>query len=757
MNSVHQQAKRNLLLWTLIAAAVGLGIGMIIGRFGFCTEDGNQNVSGIPESLVQDGDPTISPEIISQIRSENIRQYLRELSEYPHLAGTDADYKQAKELHDFWKSVGLDEAFITPYDVLLSYPETEDESKMNRIFVYNSTNQIVWESALYEPILDPSENKSNVVPPFNAYSAPGDISSMELVYVNYGRVEDYRWLANSTNINVTGKIVLARYGKIFRGDKVNQAYLHGAIGIIIYSDPADYAVDGENSQVYPHDWWLPDTGTQRGTIFLGQGDPLTPGYPATENAYRLNESDSEAELPKIPSHPIGYGVAKTLIGYMSGAEVPQSWKGALNITYKYGGQLGNSGWRIRIRISTKNSKRRTYNVFGIIRGRIEPDRYVLLGNHRDAWVFGAIDPSSGTAVMKEVSRVMGNLARTNRWRPRRTIVFCSWGAEEYGLIGSTEWIEQYVKNLGSRAVAYLNVDIAVQGNYSLRSLGTPLLNSVIYDATKKVPNPDEQELAMKTVYDKWLSSFPDTDNKLPRISNMGSGSDYAPFIQRVGLPCLDIRYTFDSNKYKISSYPLYHSKYETFKVVDEIMDRGFKRHRAVGQTWAELARNLADSLIIPFKVEDYAHKLQSLVKQLDSDFGALMRKNGIQLDLLYNASSLFTSETTAFQKSVDSVNKKDPFAIRKINDQLIQLERAFIDPQGLPGRPLARHVLFAESSVNTYAGSSFPGLADGMFEIEGSPDEQRRWEIVKKHFTVILYTIESAASTLREASRFMPL
>lgn len=382
---------------------------------------------------------------------------------------------------------------------------------------------------------------------------------------------------------------------------------------------------------------------------------------------------------------------------------------------------------------------------------------MLLGNHRDAWVFGAIDPSSGTAVMKEVSRVMGNMVKTGKWRPRRTIIFCSWGAEEYGLIGSTEWIEQYVKNLASRAVAYLNVDIAVQGNYSLRSLGTPLLNSVIYDSTKKIPNPDDQDTVKKTVYDKWLASFPNTEKTLPRIADMGSGSDYAPFIKRVGLPCLDIRYTYNSNQYKLSSYPLYHSKYETFKVVDEIMDRGFKRHRAVGQAWGEIARSLADSLLIPFRVQDYAQKLNELVKQLDSDFGTLMRKNGIQFDLLYNVSNLFTKETDAFQKFVDSVDKRDPFAIRKINDQLMQLERAFIDPQGLPGRPLARHILFAESSVNTYAGSSFPGLADGMFEIESSPDEASRWEIVKKHFTVILYTIESAASTLRDVHKFMPL
>nr|XP_034326256.1 N-acetylated-alpha-linked acidic dipeptidase 2 [Crassostrea gigas] len=715
--SPRAQNTRRFLLLAVVAAIVGLVIGLLIGRFGIRSDNDDYRITGISETFVQDADPTISEEIMDNINSDNIRQYLRELTEYPHLAGTDADYKQAKDLQEFWRSVGLDETFITPYDVLLSYPETKDESKMNRIFVYDSAGQVVWKSALYEPILDPSENKSNVVPPFNAYSAPGDINSTDLVYVNYGRVEDYRWLAQNTDINITGKIVLARYGKIFRGDKARQAEIRGAKGIILYSDPEEYADDSENTDVYPHDWFLPESGTQRGSIYIGIGDPLTPGYPATETAYRLNESDPNTMLPKIPCHPIGYGVAKTLMSYMSGDQVPASWRGGLNITYRFGGPLKQSGWKIRIRISTTNTRRKTYNVFGVIRGSVEPDRYVLLGNHLDAWVFGAIDPSSGTAVMKEVSRVMGNLVRSKKWRPRRTIIFCGWGAEEYMLMGSTEWVEQYVKNLGNRAVAYLNMDMAIEGNYTLRIRATPMMQSVVYDATKKVLNPDNTDTQFKTVYDKWLHAFPNSDKSQPRILGLGTGSDHAAFIQRAGLPSIDFLYTYNWDKYRIASYPLYHSKYETFKAVDEFMDRGFKCHRASGQVWAEVARNLADSLVIPFKIQDYANKLRDGVEELDRNLGSLMRRNGIQTDLLYEATALFAAEVASFQKRVDTVDRKNPFAIRGINDQIMLMERAFIDPEGLPGRPLARHIVFAESSTDSYSSATFPGLVDGMFEI----------------------------------------
>ncbi|OWF52174.1 putative N-acetylated-alpha-linked acidic dipeptidase [Mizuhopecten yessoensis] len=760
--------RRPLLICGLVALVLGLVLGLLIGRFGLCPDNEPEPASqkngvflpGVSKQIIQDGDPTISDLLINSISSENIRQYLQDLSELPHLAGTDADYHQAKELHDFWKQEGLDEVYITPYDVLLSYPNVTDDDMMNRIELINATGGVVYQSPLREAILHPSENKSGVVPPFNAYSPPGDILSERLFYVNYGRVEDYCGTDTNNSLNVTGSVVIARYGKIFRGDKVKIAAQHGAIGIIIFSDPADYTLDGDTSRVYPDDWWLPPTGAQRGTTYLRTGDPLTPGYPATDTAFRIQEDSPEAQLPTIPVHPIGYGIAQKILEQMSGDVVPEDWRGKLNLTYRYGGKLKETGWKIRMFISTQNAMRRTFNAFGILRGAIEPDRYVLMGNHRDAWVFGAIDPSSGTAVMKEVSRAMGNLVKQGKWRPRRTIIFCSWGAEEYGLVGSSEWIEQYVKNLAARSLAYVNVDIAVEGNYTVEIKATPLMYRSLYDATKKVKNPNQEDLAkgMPTVYDKWLSTSPTNGSSLPKIPFLGAGSDYARFVQSVGLPCADMSYTYDKKKYHLGSYPLYHSVYETFYAMDELIDRGFKHHETLGQIVSEICRNLADSLIIPFDVIDFAKQLEQLVRVLDKDYGKLLRDNGIRFEWLEQATQNFTAEANKFHDLVDKVNKNNPFAIRQINDQLIQLERAFIDPAGLPGRPLTRHILFAQSSVNTYAGSSFPGLVDALFEIENTPpaDRDRRWNVVKQHFSVIVFTIGSAQSTLREVTKFMP-
>ncbi|CAC5396242.1 N-acetylated-alpha-linked acidic dipeptidase 2,Probable glutamate carboxypeptidase LAMP1,Glutamate carboxypeptidase 2 [Mytilus coruscus] len=507
-DAIHRHANRKIWIYGAVVIIVGFFIGIyIIGRFATCPEEKEAPkqdgtfLPGVSDSNIKDGDPKISEEIINGIRADNIREYLRDLSENPHLAGTPFDWEQADKLQKFWTDNELDED--------------------------------------------------------------------QLIYVNYGRVEDYTHL-DSLKINVSGKIVIARYGNIFRGDKANLAYMHGAIGIILYSDQADYGMGkNDSSQVYPYDWWLPASGAKRGTIFLGSGDPLTPGYPPTETAYRLGEDEPEAGLPKIITHPVGYGVAGKILQ------------------------------KVKMRISTANKRVKTYDVIGIIKGAIEPDRYVLLGNHRDAWVFGAIDPSSGTAVMKEVSRVMGQL----------------------------------------------------------------------------VPNPDSTEIH-KTVYDKWKASFPkdmSNPNSVPRVSGIGSGSDFAPMVQMVGLPSCDIRYTFDPNKYQLSSYPLYHSKYETFKAVDEIMDR----------------------------------------------------------DDLKTVTDNLKTEAMAFKSRLKNVNKYNPLEVRQINDQLMLFERSFLDPQGLPGRPYARHILFAESLVNTYVGSSFRGLVDSLFEIEKDLDQKGRWNIVK--------------------------
>nr|KAG5710646.1 hypothetical protein BaRGS_035048 [Batillaria attramentaria] len=710
---------------------------------------GGGSQEGAFDRIIQDADPEISDILIERINNNNIRDNLRDLTKKPHIAGEQADFDLVTYLKDKLTGYGLDSVRVAPYQVLLSYPNGSDPNRAQLLNV--TSGDVIFDSTTAESNIS---HLPGVIRPFLAY-APADDVEGELVYVNYGRVEDYDYLEHNYNVNVTEKIVIARYGRIFRGSKVDIAARHGAIGIIIYSDPADYT-DPDDDRVFPDTVWLPGTAAQRGTTYTGDGDPLTPGYPAIRTAYRWPENETENPLPAIPAHCMGYDGAKPFLEALGGQVAPQDWTGRIKgLSYR----IGPSVAKIRLSTHTYNSVRKAETVIAIVRGAVEPDRYVLMGNHRDAWVYGSIDPSSGTAVMMEVARVMAQLAKEGRWRPRRSIMFCSWGAEEYGLLGSTEIAEQYVKSLGARAVAYANIDIAVQGNYSLRALGTPLLYRSIFEAAKKVPNPNPDEVAAnrRTVYDTWRASFPWEGQDLPRVGALGSGSDYAPMLQIVGITSVDFRYTYDSNKYKLGSYPLYHTEYETFKTMQGYLDRDFEYHRAVARVGAELVRSLADSLIIPFNVSDYAWGLELMEEQLDKEFGDMLRGNLSDYSNLAVAIKSFADDVKNFEMSAANINKKDPMAIRMVNDQLLLLEKAFLDPSGLPSRPLKKHLLFAENSNDIYAGSSFPGLVDLLFEIDllEEPERSERWRKVEHHFSVLLNAIQSAGYTLRDVVNFV--
>lgn len=579
----------------------------------------------------------------------------------------------------------------------------------------------------------------------------------KLIYVNYGRVEDFENVTES--VNLTGCICIARYGKIFRGNKAALAEKFGCSGLIIYSDPADFAAAGTN-EVYPNSWWLPGTGVQRGSLSLALGDPLTPLYPATEGAYRLDPS--EAQLPRIPVQPIGYEDARVLMQNMTGREALQGWKGRLDVPYNIGPGYIDNNLYVRMDVSTKSRLASTYNVIGFIEGSVEPDRYVILGNHHDAWVFGAVDPSSGTAVMLELSRAFGKMVARG-WRPRRTIVFCAWGAEEQGIIGSREWVENFGHILGHRAVAYLNVDIAVQGNFTLRGGALPLLKNVLYDVAKSIPNPDEEEIraGRRNVYETWLKRSPEKNGTgqltgRPRVGLLGSGSDYDPFITAIGVSSVDLRYSFDESL-GLSSYPLYHSAYETAHLVETYIDPSFKFSTALGQVWAELARRLADYIIIPFSVSTYAQTISAQVRLFEQRYGPLLRDNRIDLELLYQAVQNFTLAATDFEGLVSRTSKEDAQAVRRLNDQMMQLERAFIDPPGVLDRRGQRHVLFAPSMNNLYSGSGLPGLVDSLFEIEKVKDDgerHRRWNEVAKQVSILTFFVETAASSLLPPTQF---
>nr|XP_047932417.1 glutamate carboxypeptidase 2-like isoform X2 [Anser cygnoides] len=673
-----------------LGAAVGLFLlGFLIGWFAKPVEE---KTSSSPHGEVKAA-------FMAEMKAENIKQFLFNFTQLPHLAGTKENLHLAQQVQAEWKAFGLDSVQLVHYDVLLSYP---DETKPNYISVIDEYGNEIFNTSLSEPPPPGYEAVSDVVPPYSAFSAQG-VPEGDLVYVNYGRTEDFFKLEREMGINCTGKIVIARYGKIFRGNKVRNAELAGAKGVILYSDPADYCASGVDP--YPNGWNLPGGGAQRGNVLNlnGAGDPLTPGYPAKEYTYRLDKA-SGVGLPKIPVHPIGYHDAESLLRKgiffhnrnMGGSAPPHSsWKGNLNVSYNVGpGFTSNYSTRkVKMHIHSNNKVTRIYNVIGTIRGTVEPDRYVILGGHRDSWVFGGIDPQSGAAVVHEIVRSFGKLKKEG-WRPRRTVIFASWDAEEFGLLGSTEWAEENAKLLQARGVAYINADSSIEGNYTLRVDCTPLMYKLVYSVTKESVE-------------------------------------------------------------KYSSYPVYHSVYETYEIVERFYDPTFKNHLTVAQVRGGLVFELANSVVLPFDCRDYASAVSNyahIIYNMSRNHEEQLATYNVSFDALFSAVKNFTEVAANFHDRLQHVDINNLLAVRSLNDQLMFLERAFIDPLGLPGRPFYRHVIFAPSSHNKYAGESFPGIYDAMFDIKNKPNQREAWEEVKRQISIAAFTVQAAAGTLKEVA-----
>ncbi|XP_046440416.1 glutamate carboxypeptidase 2-like [Daphnia pulex] len=723
--------------WILIctASVICLIIGILIGRYAI----GNDRDDVSPQKA------KMSATLMEELSASNIGEYLKYLSSIPNLAGTPQDLEVASWVRDRFVEGGLDEVQLVPYKVLLSYP---DMSNPNQVSLLDSNGKVNFTTSGRQTPLFSSEEFSPLVQPnFNAYSANGTVEG-ELIYANYGRKQDFEYL-KSLGIDIRGRIVIARYGAIFRGNIVKSAEDGGALGVILFSDPKDFAPEGRTS-VYPNTTRLPGMAVQSGSVLLGYGDPLTPLYPALEGAYRLPEA--EAPLPKIPVQPIGYDEAEVLLRSMSTENpAPEDWQGGLNATYFLGSKFTQRKWSVRLQVRMTHKLATAYNTIGILYGREEPDRYVLVGNHMDSWTLGGIDPASGTSVLIEMARTFGNIKMQSGWRPRRTLMFCGWGAEEYGMIGSYEWAEEHAKVLIQRAVAYINVDSAMEGNYTLKSQTVPSLYSAIREAAKVVPNPNpaEVEAGRKTVFDTWLWANPDLNNPTqPRIGNLGSGSDYTVFSHVLGVPCVDLYYDYQE---KAGSYPLYHTLYETYHAVANLMDPGFHFHLAVARLMTELTLNLSESVVLPFDVVSYASFLEKDLDKIESRYKSLAAANGATFEYFRKAVAHFRNSTEYFTDTIlPRLDRSNPLAIRKINDQLIQLERGFVDPHGLPGRPEFNHIVFAPSSVDKYSSDTFAGLVD-LFKTVGNRTEQpNTWRQIKQHLSAISFLIGAAADSLRE-------
>uniref|UniRef100_A0AAQ5Y1A2 Glutamate carboxypeptidase 2 n=1 Tax=Amphiprion ocellaris TaxID=80972 RepID=A0AAQ5Y1A2_AMPOC len=684
-------------IWWIVVVTALFFLGFVIGWFSRPTHPNTENHKPSSKYL---------KEFLDEMQTEKIREHLRKFTHLPHLAGTEQNLKYAEQIKNEWQEFGLDSVEMVPYDVLLSYP---NKSQPNYISIVDHIGNEVFKTSLAEPVPQGYEDIPNIVPPYSAFSAKGQPEG-DLVYVNYGRTEDFFQLERQMGINVTGKIVIVRYGKIFRGNKVKNAILAGAKGIIMFSDPADYWA--AEVQPYPDGWNLPGGGAQRGNVLNlnGAGDPLTPGYPAKEYTHRFSLEDGVG-LPKIPVHPIGFHDAIHL--------------------------------KVRMNIYTNNQVTRIYNVIGRIRGALEPDRYVILGGHRDAWVFGGIDPMSGAAVVHETVRSAGRLL-SKGWKPRRTIIFASWDAEEFGLLGSTEWAEDNAKLLQERAVAYINADSAIEGMYTLRVDCTPSLHTLVYDLTKQVGRFKHTTETETCKYFFMNSLMLNSFSAL--ISKLGSGSDFEAYFIRLGIAAGRARYTKNKKTERYSSYPVYHSVYETFEIVEKFYDPSFRRLRAVAQVRGGLIFLLADSQLLPLDVNQYADSLRKYaqsIAQLAQKNPNEMETYGVSFDSLFSAVENFTVAATDFHERLEILN-----TVRIMNDQLMYLERAFIDPLGLPGRPFYRHVIFAPSSHNKYAGESFPGIYDALFDIENSADPEKAWEEVKRQISIAAFTVNAAAMTL---------
>uniref|UniRef100_G1TPI0 Glutamate carboxypeptidase 2 n=1 Tax=Oryctolagus cuniculus TaxID=9986 RepID=G1TPI0_RABIT len=698
----------------LCAGALVLAAGLLLGfLFGWFIKSSNDATNVIPQN-------NLKRAFLDELKAENIKKFLYNFTRIPHLAGTDQNFQLAKQIQSQWKEFGLDSVELAHYDVLLSSP---NKTHPNYISIIDEDGNEIFNTSLFEPTPPGYENVSDIVPPFSAFSPQG-MPEGELVYVNYARTEDFFKLERDMKINCSGKIVIARYGKVFRGNKVKNAQLAGAIGVILYSDPADYFAPGVES--YPDGWNLPGGGVQRGNVLNlnGAGDPLTPGYPANK---------------------------------MGGLAPPESsWIGGLKVPYNIGpGFAGNfSTQKIKMHIHSDSKVTRIYNVIGTIRGAVEPDRYVILGGHRDSWVFGGIDPQSGAAVVHEIVRSFATL-KNEGWRPRRTILFASWDAEEFGLLGSTEWAEENSKLLQERGVAYINADSSIEGNYTLRVDCTPLLYSLVYNLTKELQSPDEG-FEGKSLYESWNEKSPSLEfSGRPSISKLGSGNDFEVFFQRLGIAAGRARYTKNWDIYKFSSYPLYHSVYETYELVEKFYDPTFKYHLTVAQVRGGLVFELASSLVLPFDCRDYATVLRNYadkIYNISMQHLQEMKTYGVSFDSLFSAVENFTEIASKFNERLQDFDKTNPILLRIVNDQLMFLERAFIDPLGLPDRPFYRHVIYAPNSHNKYAGVSFPGIYDALFDIVNKEDPSKAWEEVKKQIAIAAFTVQAAAGTLREVA-----
>lgn len=627
---------------------------------------------------------------------------LKTLTAAPHIAGSKEDYATAQFVAEKFRAAGL-ETTIVPYVAWMNLPVAI------HIEATDASGQVLMKGPTREYVAgDRYDKDPRVVMPFNGSSPSGDVTA-GVVYANYGQPEDFAAL-DKLGVSVKGKIVLVRYGANFRGVKVFIAQQRGAVGVLIYSDPAD---DGYfRGDTYPKGPYRPATGVQRGSVeymFKFPGDATTPGIASTPDlpaSKRVPPSESAA-LPKIPSEPLSWHDAEPILKALGGKSVPQGWQGALPFTYHVGG-----GDNVKVHMALKQDyKFRTiWDVMARVEGSEFPDALVIAGNHRDAWVYGAVDPNSGTAAMLEAARGVGVLLKMG-WRPKRTIAFASWDAEEEGLIGSTEWTEDHAKEL-AHAVAYFNMDVGVSGP-DFDAEAVPSLKRFVREVTMQVPSPSGG-----TVYQAWVKQQAEhaaarhpnlgfnqdrqggEKERGARIGDLGSGSDYSPFLQRYGVPSTDIS--------SGGPYGVYHSVFDNYQWFTQNADPTFKYEQQQARVFGLEALNMADADVLPY---DYATYSREIVEYL-TDAEKKAADAGVKLDFV-----AADAAAKRFVAAADAVKRRQEHPAgneAELNAALRQTEEDLLSQEGLPNRPWYKHTIYAPGEYTGYAAVVIPGVNEAI-------------------------------------------
>jgi N-acetylated-alpha-linked acidic dipeptidase len=687
---------------------------------------------------------------------ENLRAWMKRITARPHHLGSPHNKENAEFIAEQFRSWGYDTK-IEEFQVLFPTPKTRIvEMTAPEKFKLKLQEQQLREDAT-------SGQFSEQLPPYNAYSIDGDVTA-PLVYVNYGVPDDYDELERR-GIDVKGKIVIAKYGGSWRGIKPKVAAEHGAVGCLIYSDPRN---DGYyQGDVYPKGPWKNDSGVQRGSVMdmpLYPGDPLTKGIGATKSAKRIGIKNAET-LTKIPVLPISYADALPLLQNLDGAVVPDAWRGALPITYHFGGKTPT----VHLKLEFNWDIKPIYDVIAKMRGSERPDQWIIRGNHRDAWVNGANDPTSGQVAMMEEARSIGALAKTG-WKPKRTIVYASWDGEEQGLLGSTEWVEEHADELEKKAAVYINTDSNGRGFLGIG--GSHTLEKFINEVARSVPDPQTKiSVWERTRAEQAINGSPNARREAMersdlRISPLGSGSDFTPFLQHLGIASLNIGFGGEDGGGS------YHSIYDSFDHYTKYGDPGFAYGIALAKVCGRTTLRLANADTLPFEfsnfaetLNQYAGEVTKLADTIREDTRVLNQQiSSGMLEAVQDPKETFVVPAprspvpflnfAPLQNSLVRLNesvKRYQSAAGKnrssaaLDEALFKTERALTRREGLPRRDWFRHQIYAPGFYTGYGVKTLPGIREAI--------EQRNWKEAEEQIVIAAAVIDRLASEIDKAAK----